>query len=146
MRSIQQAALAINPADPQGEYSPFVNSGVIVCYIDIPSLVLVIGGWWVFRLASGKRRELIAAPVVILIGVIGSILGFCLMLADLDPNTIGAGFMVSSLTTLYGFIAAAGFLIADMRRSFRDPPPQPPVEGMEEAKRIIDNVVAGEQR
>ena len=67
------------------------------------------------------------------------------MLADLDPNTIGVGFMVATLTTLYGFIAVTGFLIADMRRSFRAPPPLPPAEGMEEAKRIIDNVVAGER-
>jgi hypothetical protein len=45
------------------------------------------------------------------------------------------------LTTLYAFIAAAGFLISDMRRGFRDPPPVPPTEDMEQAKAIIDKAV-----
>jgi chemotaxis protein MotA len=39
-------------------------------------------------------------------GMIGTLIGLVLMLADLDPDTIGAGMAVALLTTLYGAIAA----------------------------------------
>jgi chemotaxis protein MotA len=37
-------------------------------------------------------------------GMIGTLIGLVLMLADLDPETIGAGMAVALLTTLYGAI------------------------------------------
>jgi chemotaxis protein MotA len=37
-------------------------------------------------------------------GMIGTHIGLCMMLADLDPDTIGAGMAVALLTTLYGAI------------------------------------------
>jgi chemotaxis protein MotA len=39
-------------------------------------------------------------------GMIGTLIGLVLMLADLDPETIGAGMAVALLTTLYGAIAS----------------------------------------
>jgi hypothetical protein len=160
----QYMFLTLNPADPNGEEQPhfegiakhyenisptkrfFIYSFHWFRFLwDIPSLVLVVGSWWIFRLASGRRRKWIAAPVMILIGLFWSLQGFCLMLADLDPDKIGSGFYVCMLTTFYAFIAAAGFLIADMRRGFQDPPPVPPAEGMEQAKAIIDKAVEDEQ-
>ena len=39
-------------------------------------------------------------------GMIGTLIGLVLMLADLDPDTIGAGMAVALLTTLYGAILA----------------------------------------
>ena len=54
--------------------------------------------------------------------------------------------VVALLPTLYAFIAAAGFLIGDMRRCFKNPPPAPPAEGAEQAKEIIDRVVEDVQK
>jgi len=119
---------------------------IILLYLNIPSLVLVVGSWGAFRLASGKRRQGIAAPVMILIGVFWSIQGFVLMLSDFEPEHLGAGSVIALLTTLYAFLAAAGFLIADMWNSFRDPPPVPPAEGTEQAKEIIDRAVEDVQK
>jgi hypothetical protein len=142
----QQAAFTINPADPQGNYSPF-GYGIFL-YIDPVSIVLMVAGWWTFRLASGKRRRWIAAPVVILIGIFWSIQGFVFMLANLNPDTICAGFMVLTLTTLYGFIAAIGFLIVDSIKSGNDKTPSSPAlsDETEQAKQIIDRVVEKERR
>ncbi|MCL2006420.1 MAG: MotA/TolQ/ExbB proton channel family protein [Planctomycetaceae bacterium] len=39
-------------------------------------------------------------------GMIGTLIGLVLMLADLDPDTIGAGMAVALLTTLYGAIVS----------------------------------------
>ncbi len=39
-------------------------------------------------------------------GMIGTLIGLVMMLADLDPATIGTGMAVALLTTLYGAIAA----------------------------------------
>ncbi|MDR0869781.1 MAG: motility protein A [Planctomycetaceae bacterium] len=39
-------------------------------------------------------------------GMIGTLVGLVLMLADLNPDTIGAGMAVALLTTLYGAIAS----------------------------------------
>ena len=39
-------------------------------------------------------------------GMIGTLIGLVLMLADLDPETIGSGMAVALLTTLYGAIAS----------------------------------------
>jgi len=44
-------------------------------------------------------------------GMIGTLIGLCLMLADLDPATIGSGMAVALLTTLYGAIASNLFLL-----------------------------------
>ncbi|MCL2006295.1 MAG: hypothetical protein FWG73_09075 [Planctomycetaceae bacterium] len=114
---------------------------MIGLYLDIPSFILVVGCWWAFRLASGRRQKWIAAPVIILIGVFWSIQSFIFMLSAFDPEIFGPGLAICLLTTLYAFIAAAGFLIADMWSSFEDPPPSPPAEGMEQVKEIIDRVV-----
>jgi len=141
-----QAAFMLNPADPTGKYNPFISFYGSLLLWDVPSLVLMVGSWWAFRLASGKRRRWIAAPVVILMGIFWSVQGFIFMLANLNPELVGAGFSVAMLTTLYGFIAAAGFLIADMRRGFKDPLTLPPVEGTEQAKGIIDRAVENERR
>jgi hypothetical protein len=113
---ILQAAVALNPADPQSDIDDYTDPRM---YRDAPCVLAVVGGWWTFRLASGKRRKMIAAPVLILIGVFWSIQNFCIMLADLDPDTIAPGFMVCTLTTLYAFVGAIGFLIADMRSNPR---------------------------
>jgi hypothetical protein len=128
----QRATFALNPADPTDNYFPFT---------DLPSLVLIVGSWWAFRLASGKRRRWVAAPVIILIGIFWSIQCFIFMLADIDPERVGTGFAVTMLPTLYGFIAAAGFLSAAMRRSFQYLSPSSPAEGTEQAKEIIDRAV-----
>jgi chemotaxis protein MotA len=37
-------------------------------------------------------------------GMIGTLIGLCMMLADLDPDKIGAGMAVALLTTLYGAV------------------------------------------
>lgn len=39
-------------------------------------------------------------------GMIGTLIGLVLMLADLDPDTIGAGMAVALLTTLYGAVVS----------------------------------------
>jgi chemotaxis protein MotA len=39
-------------------------------------------------------------------GMVGTLIGLVLMLADLDPDTIGAGMAVALLTTLYGAIVS----------------------------------------
>jgi len=39
-------------------------------------------------------------------GMIGTLIGLCMMLADLDPETIGAGMAVALLTTLYGAVVS----------------------------------------
>jgi chemotaxis protein MotA len=44
-------------------------------------------------------------------GMIGTLIGLVLMLADLDPDTIGSGMAVALLTTLYGAIASNLFLL-----------------------------------
>ena len=156
---VSQAAFMFNPADPQGLVLPSLGGGhgmvgyflgTFFCFFDLPCLVPVVGGWWAFRLASGKRRKMIAAPVVILIGITGTLLGFVLMLCDLDPDTVACGFLVSMITTLYGFIGAAGFLISDMRSpgtALRSVPGSlDDSEDVEQAKQIIDNVVEKERR
>ncbi|MDR0327210.1 MAG: hypothetical protein LBI05_02825 [Planctomycetaceae bacterium] len=143
---VQQTFLTLTPADPNGEGLPKFGADIppflqrnnffkdhslftkiysyslhwFIYLWDLPSLVLVVGSWWIFRLASGRRRKWIAAPVMILIGLFWSIVGFCMMLADVDPDKIAPGFFVCMLTTLYAFIVAAGFLLAD---SFQDSPP-----------------------
>ena len=154
---VSRAAFMFNPADPQGDVLPSVADvgmplyflQMLCCFWDLPCLVLVVGGWWAFRLASGKRRKMIAAPVVILIGLTGTILGCVLMLSDLDPELLGCGFLVSMISTLYGFIGAVGFLISDMRSnpgtnvpdSCAVSPTLSESEDMEQAKQIIDRAV-----
>ncbi len=44
-------------------------------------------------------------------GMIGTLIGLVLMLADLNPETIGSGMAVALLTTLYGAIASNLFLL-----------------------------------
>lgn len=44
-------------------------------------------------------------------GMIGTLVGLVLMLADLDPSTIGKGMAVALLTTLYGAIASNLFIL-----------------------------------
>ncbi|MDR0327568.1 MAG: motility protein A [Planctomycetaceae bacterium] len=39
-------------------------------------------------------------------GMIGTLIGLCMMLADLDPDKIGAGMAVALLTTLYGAVVS----------------------------------------
>jgi len=80
---------------------------------------------------------------------IGLFMGFVFMLGGIDPETFAPGFTVAMLTTLYAFIAAAGFLIADMRHSgdcARVPVTSTTLsESMEQAKEIIDRVVEAER-
>ena len=144
---LRQTFFVINPADPQGNYSPFQEYGFPM-YWDFASLIVVVGSWWLFRMASGRRRKLIAAPVIILIGIFWSITGFCMMLCDIDLDTFGAGVFVSMLPTLYAFIGAAGFLIVDMWKSgdCGVPSSPAPCEGIDQAKEIIDRVVENERR
>jgi hypothetical protein len=144
--AVQLALFSFNPADPTGNWIPSTWLRTSMFFFDLPSLILVVAGWWAFRLASGKRRRWIALPILIFIGLLGTVLGLTMTLADLDPVKIGPNFMMSMLTTLYAFIGAAGFFIADMYSSFRTPPPLPPAEGTEQAKEIIDNVIKGERR
>ena len=151
--AVQHAAFAFNPADPitpAAYYSPFHHPPAIFLYIDAASAILMVAVWWLFRMAAGKQRKWIAAPVVILIGMFWSIVGLILMFSDLNPQTIGSGFMVAMLTTLYGFFAAIGFLMVDMLRSDSGDygvPASPALSGeMEQAKEIIDKVVEKERR
>jgi len=151
--ALQQAAFALNPADPYGTstiYSPFHRLSAIWLYIDPASLVLLVACWWTFRMGSGKRRRWIAAPIVILFGLFWSLVGFIFVLTHLNPQTFGAGYFVSMLTTLYGFLAAAGFLIADMVKSGDYgrvvPSSSEPSEGTEQAKEILDRAVEKERR
>ena len=44
-------------------------------------------------------------------GMIGTLIGLVMMLADLDPATIGKGMAVALLTTLYGAVASNLFLL-----------------------------------
>jgi len=145
----QQAAFVLNPADPAGDCSPF-PLGLRTIYLlwDVPGIILMVGSWWLFRMASGKRRRWIGAPVIVLIGLFWSIQCLVLMLTNLDPDTFGAGFAVTMLTTFYGFLAAIGFLIADMVSGKKGGVPSSPVhsEEIEQARQIIDRVVENERR
>lgn len=136
---VLQAIFAFNPADPRGNYSWGF-------YWDLPSLLFVLLGWGAFRCASGKRRKWIAAPVIIFIGILGSVLGLVLMLSNLNMQQIGPGFMIGMLTALYAFIAAVGFLIADMRNDYRTLPSVSSTEDTGRAKEIIDRVVENERQ
>ena len=142
------ALFAFNPADPGGNYNPFLNFHVakILIYIDLPCFILMVGSGCAFWLASGKCRASVAAPVIILMGIFWSIQSFVLMLSSLNLDTFGIGYVIAMNTTLYGFIAAAGFLIVDMLRGFNDSPSLPPAEGTEEAKEIIDRAVEDVQK
>jgi len=146
---VQQTVSVFNP-DSTGDYTPFFSPHRIWLYWDVVSLVLMVGSWWLFRMASGKRRKWIAAPIVIAIGIFWSILGLILTLANFDPETIGTGFFISMLTTLYGFLAAAGFLIADMVKSGdygRGVPSFSELsEGTEQGKEILDRAGEKERR
>ena len=113
---VQQAAFTLNPADPTGNYSLFQPYGFFM-YWDPPGIILMVASWWLFRMASGKRRRWIGAPVIILIGLFWSIQCFVMLLSKFTPEMIGPGFAVVMLTTFYGFLAAAGFLIADCVKS-----------------------------
>ena len=100
-------------------------------------------------MASGRRRKWIAAPAIILIGLFWSILGMVIMLCDLDPETLAPGFACSMLSTFYAFIAAIGFLIADMvpgNRSGGQPASSDDSEKAEQAKEILDRAVENECR
>ena len=71
------------------------------------------------------------------------------MLSDLDLDTFGAGLAISMITTLYAFIAAIGFLIADTvseNRSGGVPSSLDDSEKTEQAKEIIDRAVENERR
>jgi hypothetical protein len=68
------------------------------------------------------------------------------LLSDLDPNVLGPGIAVGVIPLLYAFIGAAGFLIADIHCSFREPPLSPAAEGTEQAKAIVERVVEKERR
>ena|GEM_PF-2229433 len=143
------ALFAFNPADPGGNYNLFLDLRTLFLYIDLPSFILMVGSGCAFWLASGTCRALVsvAAPVMILMGIFWSIQCFVLMLSSLDLDTFGIGYVIAMNTTLYGFIAAAGFLIVDMMlRGFNDSPPLPPAEGTEQAKEIIDRVVEDVQK
>ena len=64
------------------------------------------------------------------------------MLANLDLKTFAPAVMCSMLSTLYGFVAAAGFLIADVRNTATTGRSSFALsEEAEQAKKIIDNVV-----
>jgi len=150
---LQQTGSVLNPFDSTGDYTLFISPHGIWLFYDLVSIILMVGSWWIFRLASGKRRRWIAAPAIISIGLFWSIQSLILMLSNLNPDTFGAGFMVSMLTTLYGFLAAAGFLVVDMLRSedcaihqLSPPSSSDPSEEMEQAKEIIDRVVEKERR
>ncbi|MCL2745290.1 MAG: hypothetical protein FWE67_15720 [Planctomycetaceae bacterium] len=86
-------------------------------YYDFKSILVLAVCWLAFRLASGKQRNWIAAPVIILIGIFWSVVNFVLMLGNFDSQMYGIGFMVSMFAALYGFLAAACFLIADHLQS-----------------------------
>lgn len=150
---VQRAATVThNPVDYQwGLFDHGIRE--IPIYIDLPTLIQVLGSWWIFRMASGKRRRGIAAPAIILMGLFWSIMGFVIMLTDIKPNLpdlFASGCVVAMLTTLYAFVAAIGFLIADMRSASKDggvpPSSSAPLEDTEQAKEIIENVVARERR
>ena len=147
--ALQHAAFALNPADPHGDYSLFSPYG-IWHYYDVASIIIIVACWWTFRMASGKRRKWIAAPIVILFGLFWSVVCFPMMASNLNPQTFGAGYFVSMLTTLYGFLAAAGFLITDMVKSGDYgrvvPSSAEPSEGTEQAKEILDRAVEKERR
>ena len=145
---VSYAAFAFNPGDPLGKYP--LGFDLIPIFWDLPGLVIVVGGCGAFWLASGQYRKWLFAPVVILIGIQGTITGCVMMLCDFKPEYFGAGVLVSMLTTLYGFIAAAGFLIADVispGTAMRSVPGSlDGSEDIEQAKQIIDNVVERERR
>ena len=132
-----------------GIFPPRFSFASILLFTDVPSLILIVGSWWIFRLASGKRRKWIGAPTVILMGFFWTIVGLVIMLSDLDPDTIGSGLAVAMLTTLYAFIAAIGFLLADMvseNRSGGIPSSLDDAEKTEQVKEILDRVVENERR
>jgi hypothetical protein len=175
----KQAAFVFNPADPAGRLFPRFDKvekyyvpengalveksrslsffGKICIYIlqwlflfwDMPCIILVVGSWWAFRLAAGKCRGVLAASVIIWIGLLGTIMGLILTFSDVDPELLDLCFLLCMLTTFYAFLAAACFLLSDMCRRSGDcgvrlSPAS--CEGIEEAKEIIDNVVARERR
>ena len=42
-----------------------MTGGTILLFVDIPSVVMILASWWLFRMASGKRRRGIGAPVAV---------------------------------------------------------------------------------
>jgi len=132
-----------------GHFPPRFDFATIFLFIDVASLILVVGSWWLFRLASGKRQKWIAAPTIITIGLFWSIMGLVIMLSDFDPDTLGPGVAVSMITVLYAFIAAIGFLVADMvseNRSGGIPSSLDDAEKTEQVKEILDRAVENERR
>ena len=156
------ANLPYNPVDPQ--WGPFQDGfsakGIlseVFLYIDVASWIVMVGSVLLFWMASGRIPRWIMAPVVILLGLFWSILGLVIMLSDVNPETIGSGFSVTMLTTLYAFVAAIGFLIVDMTwsgwtgnytTSQCSPPLSSPAfsESVEQAKEILDRTVENERR
>jgi hypothetical protein len=132
-----------------GHFPPTFGFESIFLFIDIPSLILIVGSWWLFRLASGKRQKWIAAPTIIAIGLFWSIMGLVAVLSNLDPDTLGPGVAVSMITVLYAFITAIGFLVADMvseNRSGGIPSSLDDAEKTEQVKEILDRAVENERR
>lgn len=87
-------------------------------------------------LASGRFGGLVSVPVCIAIGVFWSVQGFIFMLCDLDPEWIPAGFLVTMLTSLYGFFVAACMLVIQLPHGLTESPPpdEPSSDELESAK------------
>ena len=126
----------------------FTSPHGMLLYWDFPGIMLIVGSLLLFWMASGRLRKWVMAPVAVLFGLFWSVQCFIFMLSDLDPEKIGAGFAVTMLTTLYAFIAAIGFLIADTvseNRSGGVPSSLDDSEKTEQAKEIIDRAVEKER-
>lgn len=89
-----------------GYYGESVSGGGFFGYFDFPSLIVMAVSILVFTRMAGQLYRLYIIPFCVLAGLFWMMMGCILMLGSLTPATIGAGFGVSSLTLLYGVIAA----------------------------------------
>ena len=107
-----------------------------IVFFDIPSIVMVAGGILCFVMATrrfstfrrgirqvfrlgdipeSERKEAIITAnffktlsyFSLVIGGLWTLMGFCIMLGDMDPETLGVGIAVSLMTLLYSFVLSA---------------------------------------
>jgi len=98
------------------EIADTLNTGrVVLLLLDFPSLVLVLATIGACRLGMGKvQNQHDWIPVCLFIGILWTLNGMVLMLANFSPEHFVPGLLVASLTTLYACL----FALAALARIF----------------------------
>ncbi|MGL6196624.1 MAG: hypothetical protein ACRC2T_17570, partial [Thermoguttaceae bacterium] len=96
-----------------GEESASIYFTHPAAWFDEPSIVVMVASITVFimLLAGGLRFMKCIVPFCLISGLFWMFQGCTIMLGNMNPDTLGMGFMVSMLTLVYGGIAASIFLI-----------------------------------